>query len=329
MSTPLFSFGAIADVQYADIDDAWNYMKTSRRYYRQALSNLQSAVDSWIDEAKSKPLRFVMNLGDLLDGKNAATSISMKALLQLRGSLDAFQSQIGPVHHCIGNHELYNFNREEYLRLLVHHTSNGPKELLPPPASTRAYYSFHLPQEPSFLFIVLDPYEKSIIGNTPGSVEHTASRNFIAQRNPNNDLNSSASLLGVERRFVEYNGAIDTDQLSWLRETLDRAQARQQHVVVFSHVPIHPDSCHHACLLWNYDTMLQTFASYNCIRAVFCGHYHENGYAVDAGGIHYVVFHAALESKDNAFATIDVYADHLDVRGRGNIPSRILAFKSN
>lgn len=44
----LFSFGAIADVQYADLDDGWNYNKTYRRYYRAALLKLQRAVDVWI-----------------------------------------------------------------------------------------------------------------------------------------------------------------------------------------------------------------------------------------------------------------------------------------
>lgn len=45
---PVFSFGAIADVQYADLDDGWNYNKTYRRYYRAALLKLKRAVDVWI-----------------------------------------------------------------------------------------------------------------------------------------------------------------------------------------------------------------------------------------------------------------------------------------
>lgn len=33
----LFSFGAIADIQYADDDDAWDFKKTRQRRYRHAL----------------------------------------------------------------------------------------------------------------------------------------------------------------------------------------------------------------------------------------------------------------------------------------------------
>lgn len=47
---PLFSFGAIADVQYADRDDGWNYYKTHRRFYRGGLRQLRKAVDVWLRE---------------------------------------------------------------------------------------------------------------------------------------------------------------------------------------------------------------------------------------------------------------------------------------
>ena len=42
---PLFSFGVIADVQYCDIDDAWNFTRTVKRRYRGALASLARAVD--------------------------------------------------------------------------------------------------------------------------------------------------------------------------------------------------------------------------------------------------------------------------------------------
>lgn len=45
---PLFSFGAIADVQYADCDDGWNFAKTRIRRYRGGLVQLARAVDVWL-----------------------------------------------------------------------------------------------------------------------------------------------------------------------------------------------------------------------------------------------------------------------------------------
>ncbi|EQC32165.1 hypothetical protein SDRG_10359 [Saprolegnia diclina VS20] len=327
MTEPLASFGAIADVQHADVDDAWNYTKTSKRYYRDARRHLEAAVDAWLLEATTCPLRFVVNLGDLLDGKNVALGQSQSALALLRGTLERFQDRVGPVHHCIGNHELYNFTRDEYLRLLVHRTSS-PHALvssLPPPATTVAYYSFTIPDAPTYVFAVLDPYDNSVLGSPPGSAEHSACKEFLRQRNPNADLNSSDNLDGPARRFVEYNGGVASRQLQWLDALLAAADAQSQHVVLFSHVPLHPDSCHPACLLWNYDELLGLLHAHASVKAVLSGHCHENGYTRDASGVHYVVFQAALEARENAYATIDLFPSMLRIRGVGQVPSRDLA----
>ncbi|KDO28748.1 hypothetical protein SPRG_19962 [Saprolegnia parasitica CBS 223.65] len=319
---------AIADVQYADVDDAWNYTKTSKRYYRDARRHLEAAVDAWLLEATTRPLRFVVNLGDLLDGKNAALGQSESSLALLRGSLERFQDRVGPVHHCIGNHELYNFTRDEYLRLLVHRTSSRAlPSSLPPPATTVAYYSFTIPEAPSYVFAILDPYDTSVLGSRPGSAEHSACKEFLRQRNPNEDLNSSDHLDGPARRFVEYNGGIGASQLQWLDALLEAADAKRQQVVLFSHVPLHPDSCHMACLLWNYDEILRLLQAHASVKAVLSGHCHENGYTQDdASGVHYVVFQAALEARENAFATVDLFPSMLRIRGVGQLPSRDLMF---
>ena len=90
---PLFSFGVIADCQYADADDAFNFHKTSLRRYRNSLKILEEAIQSWNDligeeeegggdvtnsnAASPSPsgrssFKFVAQLGDLLDGKAKA-----------------------------------------------------------------------------------------------------------------------------------------------------------------------------------------------------------------------------------------------------------------
>ena len=38
---PIARFGIIADVQYADVEDAWNFRRTSVRRYRGALEALR------------------------------------------------------------------------------------------------------------------------------------------------------------------------------------------------------------------------------------------------------------------------------------------------
>ena len=58
----------IADVQCADCDDAWNFHKTQKRYYRHALRSTASAVKMW---NTIPDLDLIMQLGDLIDGRNS------------------------------------------------------------------------------------------------------------------------------------------------------------------------------------------------------------------------------------------------------------------
>ena len=68
LSSSLFSFGVLADVQYADIPNRLNFTKTSMRYYRNSLKCVHDAALSWNNELH-KP-SFVVHLGDLIDGFN-------------------------------------------------------------------------------------------------------------------------------------------------------------------------------------------------------------------------------------------------------------------
>lgn len=77
---PLFSFGVISDVQYADISDGYSFIGVPR-YYRHSIQVLQRAVQKWNNHGM---LKFVMNFGDIVDGKcpqadslNAVKKITM------------------------------------------------------------------------------------------------------------------------------------------------------------------------------------------------------------------------------------------------------------
>lgn len=75
---PLFQFGVIADVQWADAEDGYNFDKTVVRCYRGAFRNLVRAVDWW-RELPSPP-NFIAQLGDILDGINVKLNASQPAL---------------------------------------------------------------------------------------------------------------------------------------------------------------------------------------------------------------------------------------------------------
>ena len=60
----LFTVGLIADPQYADIDDGYNYRKTRLRYYRKTLELTENAIKVWNDPNHANPCpSFVICLG--------------------------------------------------------------------------------------------------------------------------------------------------------------------------------------------------------------------------------------------------------------------------
>ena len=66
-SAILHRLGLIADVQYADVPNTWNFAKTIQRCYRNSVVVLGRAVDWW---ANIGPVDFAINLGDIIDGCN-------------------------------------------------------------------------------------------------------------------------------------------------------------------------------------------------------------------------------------------------------------------
>uniref|UniRef100_A0A803MF77 Manganese-dependent ADP-ribose/CDP-alcohol diphosphatase n=1 Tax=Chenopodium quinoa TaxID=63459 RepID=A0A803MF77_CHEQI len=61
---PLFSFGVISDVQYADIPDGCSFLGVPR-YYRHSVLVLERAVQKW---NSLQNLSFAVNFGDIVDG---------------------------------------------------------------------------------------------------------------------------------------------------------------------------------------------------------------------------------------------------------------------
>lgn len=135
---PLFSFGVIADVQYADRDDALNYPRTVVRHYRNARTLTRHAYEHWSSlpprdslmwhSASNWPRpEFVLQLGDLIDGWNSrqtrtkssqsdanrsSESVSERAVSSLASH---FSTLPAPTFHVWGNHELYCFTRSQLL----------------------------------------------------------------------------------------------------------------------------------------------------------------------------------------------------------------------
>lgn len=308
-------------MQYADVEDGWNFHRTSQRFYRNALVQLQTAVSNWVrvsTSANKTPLAFAVNLGDLIDGKNKMVGTSQAAMDDAKAAWTPFLQHVGPVHHLVGNHELYNFPPQELERQLLC-WKHG--------ATPAAYYDFVAENAPGFRFVVLNCYGVSSLGRAKDDPVAVEANRVLRLKNPNANLNSPEGLKGLNERFVEFNGAVDAAQLAWFTQTLAHAKANREHVVVFTHIPLHPETSFPSSILWNYEELLDAIYDAGCVRAVFSGHSHLDGYRHERG-VHFVVCDALLECAphETAHAIVHVHEDRLVVDGTGKIPTRELKF---
>jgi len=159
----LCAFGVITDIHYGDFDDGMNYSRTSHRYYRRSLDLVKTAVRDW--STVQPRAEFVLQLGDLIDGHNAALGTS-------RSALDTVTSELSKeghfVYHILGNHDLYNFSHSELITCDHMKSSFVNKGGISTPLpGTSGYYHF-VPTE-GFRIVVLDTYEISMLGQEKNS----------------------------------------------------------------------------------------------------------------------------------------------------------------
>ncbi|XP_066521166.1 manganese-dependent ADP-ribose/CDP-alcohol diphosphatase [Hoplias malabaricus] len=336
--TPLFTFGVIADIQYADKDNGYNFHHTRMRYYRNSLQILGHACRCWdVEEDPRRRPAFILQLGDVIDGYNRELGASERAL---RTVLQEFGDCAVPVHHVWGNHEFYNFSREELFQSGLNSRDKGEGEreenvnvgekVREKFSSMEEVYAYHFSPAPNFRFIVLDAYDMSIIGRNQRSEKYKQSMTIILEHNPNEELNMPPSNIdALEGRYVKFNGGFSQEQLDWLDRVLNSADENKEKVVIASHIPIHPFSADYVCLAWNYDKILPILYSHKCVVCFMAGHDHDGGYFKDESGIHHLTLKGAIETPPlgDAFGTVFVYEDKMVLRGRGRISDRVMMFQ--
>ncbi|PIN22501.1 CDP-glycerol diphosphatase [Handroanthus impetiginosus] len=303
---PLVSFGVISDVQYADIPDGRSFLGVPR-YYRHSLLVLQRAVRKWNEEK----LKFAINFGDIVDGF-CPKDQSLTAVKKIVNEFSLFN---GPVYHMIGNHCLYNLPREKLLPLLNIRSYDK-----------LAYYDFS--PVPEYRFVVLDGYDISAIGWPKDHPNTIKALDFLWERNPNSDKNSPNGLIGRDRRFLMFNGAVGKDQIEWLDRVLQDATKLNQKVVICSHLPLDPQASSNEALLWNYSEVMDVIHRYSCVKVCLAGHDHKGGYSVDSHGIHHRILEAALECPPgtSAFGRIDLFHDRLLLSGTDRLKTQEMVF---
>lgn len=323
----LCKFGVIGDIQYADIDDGADFFGIHRRYYRQTLDIVRSAVKRWVLE---EHVDFAVQLGDAVDGRN----VGGQSHEALDAVLREFPQRL-PRVDLVGNHELYNFGRAGLAATRLHLLGQGLPGAEPGLAISErgageaCYFHFFADGEASahWEFICLDAYDVASIGYEAAHPRRIEALQLFSRNN------ARALMEGVDwfhnvrdekQRFVPLNGGIGVAQLEWLQGRLQACTEAGRRAIVFTHIPILEASTTPKTVLFNAEEVLQVLRSEEgrCVVAVIAGHDHDAGYAVDlASGIHHVTFLSPLicppGSGYTGAATVTCYQDRAEIVGHG------------
>jgi predicted phosphodiesterase len=231
-------------------------------------------------------LNYTIHLGDFID-KNFK---SLDRILPLWKKLKS------PSYHVLGNHD---FEVKDSLKAAV------IKKL----DLKRRYYSF---VEEDWRFIVLDGNDLSFHGALT-----------IAKKKQTDSIFNL--LKDKELPYLKkWNGALSSDQLTWVKEELDFAVKNNQKVGFYCHFPIFPIDQHN---LWNRDQFLSVIKPYKNVKIFFNGHNHEGAYQME-NNVHYLTFKGMVDTqKTSAFAKVKFNKDTITIEGFYREPSRQLAIK--
>lgn len=356
-TAPAFRFGLLADIQYCDREDRQNITGTQMRRYRNSLRVASRAVAHF----NARGCDFCVHNGDITDHQCAFDFAADDFIPVERGRADlGAVMQILSESSCarwvftIGNHELYNFTREELRRGVT--APGATLEFKCANDRGEFYYSF-VPG-PGWRVMVLDPYEVSIYrkGRQQGLCEDAVE--LLRRHNPNVDLYVSENpdvietermsgtfpyfkdLEGLNGRWVPFNGGLGERQLAWARETIHAAAAAGEKVLILSHLLVHPNSTAKRSgktLMWDYDALLDIIESEEargCVKCVISGHQHEGTvYQCDKTGTHYIGMESpmlAMDSSPGPFAVVEVFQDEIVFEGYGrNEESAMFPFDSS
>jgi manganese-dependent ADP-ribose/CDP-alcohol diphosphatase len=316
MTAPLFKFGLISDIQWADIPDGKSFHGTPR-YYREALVSARRAVAAF----KAEKVDLAIHLGDIIDFHNSHHGLSEMAL---QAAIECFDTLEKPTIHCIGNHCLYNHTRQVLNSRLGIDAHKEAASL----AGEHSYFVYtpDVPT-PGYKFIVLDGYDVSFLGWPPGNPLHEKAVEILNTRNPNEEKNSNNGLEGLERRFVKFGGGASDAQLEWLKKELENCRKSNNKAFICCHLCLHPETCAPTCLLWNFDQVLDILSEYSdVVVATLAGHAHRDGYFYDCKtGIHHRVCAGVLEAEPgtDCYGIVEVYSDRIEVKGRDNFESGV------
>lgn len=240
----------------------------------------------------SHDVHLSIHLGDIVDG-NETVERTRDDLQSVINCLDDLQR---PVIHVLGNHCL-DAGREYLV----------DKLRLPEPT----YYFKDVSEK--WRIIVLDSVDLSVHREESHPLR-AAARKYLDEHV--DDANAK-----------DWNSGLGPDQIVWLQDVLRRTAEEGRFAIVCGHHPIVADAALPTHLIWDSAKVAQLLHSNaGTVKAYFCGHYHEGGYA-EVGGVHHVTFESVVDSgAEGACGIVELRDSEIVVVGSGTTTSRRMMF---
>ena len=151
-----------------------------------------------------------------------------------------------------------------------------------------------------------------------GSSEHAAGARWLEQH----------PLGAGHANARPWNGGLGEEQRAWLAAELAAAERAGERAVVVSHLPVWAAASSATHLLWDHEEVLALLDRSPALFAWINGHDHRGGYAVRRG-VHHWTLPGLVEAPadGNAYGVVSVYPERWEVRGHGQLESRVLALE--
>ncbi|MGH3344659.1 MAG: metallophosphoesterase [Carbonactinosporaceae bacterium] len=272
---------------------------------RKPLFEFGVVADAQYCDCETKgPRHYRLSLAKLAEAAETFNQRDLAFTIQLGDIIDrdlASFSEILPVYeqvegtryHVLGNHD-FPVTTEEIVEIL-----DMPNQ----------YYDFSLT---GWRFVVLDTNDISVYANPDGSPKDRQGETVREVLSWTGDVNAHP-----------WNGGVGSEQMTWLEGVLDDAELKDERVVVFAHMPVFPLNEHNA---WNDDALLDLLEPHDSVVAYFNGHNHAGNFG-EQDGIYHVSFQGMVNLTSNAYATVRVYPDRLQIDGYGREPDRTLRIR--
>ena len=246
------------------------------RYYTASKQKVKDAVDTF----NAQSVDLAVSLGDIVDNE-----------YEYYGDIAAYVDKLNmPKYQVLGNHDFINPFSEDQQNAALKQI--GVKE---------RYFS--VVKEP-FRLIFLDGSDIAMYSHPVASEEYRLAEDIYYTLRDDEEANAK-----------RYNGAIGEKQQKWLENELKDAEAKNQIVFCFCHIPFAIDGAKQYTL-WNGEDMVDLISPYKCVKAVIAGHHHEGGYA-DDGGLHHITLKGMVLGEENSYAVITLHEDRIAVVGYG------------